>query len=199
MLYRIITLSTFYLLVSCESQVSSSDLFNIALDNQLSIHSVGCSFSSTELLLNSERDILNNSCAERASHRLEYITEEFVKKKLFLQRGHSFLDSVNFARINKYLSHSNGLPYYEKLSPSYEYSNKKILNGYSVVSEKELFRDWHPNSACLIEVTDVYYSSNRSKAVLGLLNYCGVSEVYTIYYFININGVWVINFVEIGD
>lgn len=199
MLCRIIILIALPLLISCDFDTPGKSLFDIALDNQFSIHSTGCSFTSSELLFDSEKDILKNSCTERASHRLEAIIGEMSKKKLFLQRGHSFLDSANFARIGKYLSLSNRLPNHEELPPSYEYSNKKMFNGYSVIDQEVLFSDWHPNSACLIEVTDIYYSFDKSKAVLGLLNYCGVSEVYLIYYFVNIKGVWIVNFVEVGD
>jgi|SRR5690606_7977079 len=190
-------ISLVLVVTSCTTKTKSSELINTALDNQFSISSKLCFFNTSELLFDTSKSVIENSCTQRARHRLHSIIGEQINKRIYLQRGHSFIDSLNLIGLNKYLG--DGFYKIKELGNSYLYPNRNMFEGMEVIDKEELFRDWDIRHACLIEITDTYYSADKKKAALGLLNYCGHSEVYLIYYFINIKGTWLINFVEVGD
>lgn len=99
--------------------------------------------------------------------------------------------------FNQYLG--DGFIQVKELDDSFVYPNRNMFREVEVIEADDLLRNWDIRHACLIEITDTYYSADKKKAALGLLNYCCHSEVYLIYYFINIKGTWLINFVEVGD
>lgn len=197
MLHKLTLYTLLLCFFSCNNLSDKDSLLDIALDNQFSIHSSGCSFNTSELLFDTTKSVLNNSCSERAEHRLNSIIGEQIKKRIYLQGGDSFIDSLNVKGFKQYLGEN--LLVVKELHESYLYSNSNMFKKVEVIERENLFMDWDFRHACLIEITDTYYSADKKKAALGLLNYCGHSEVYLIYYFINIKGTWLINFVEVGD
>lgn len=197
MLHKLIILTIIALSAQSCKSVSHQDLLDKSLDNTFSLTGTWCSINTSYLLMDSTKSILNNPCIERANHRLKDLIEEYAKKELILQRGSSFMDSFIMSHIELYLG-NKGITS-DGLSSNYKYSNRNMFEDYYIVSQESLYMDWDTRYVCLIEVTDIYYSSNKKKAALGLLNYCGHSEIYMIYYFINIKGTWLIYFIENGD
>lgn len=197
MLHKLIILTIIALSAQSCKSVSHQDLLDKSLDSTFSLTGTWCSINTSYLLMDSTKSILNNPCIERANHRLKDLIEEYAKKELILQRGSSFMDSFIMSHIELYLG-NKGITS-DGLSSNYKYSNRNMFEDYYIVSQKSLYMDWDTRYVCLIEVTDIYYSSNKKKAALGLLNYCGHSEIYMIYYFINIKGTWLIYFIENGD
>ncbi len=197
MLQKLIVLILFVLLFfSCKKDNNEKVLVNLALDYNFGFNTRTCEFNVSErhtIDFNFE----NNSCLEQAEHKVNVIIGEQIKKRIYLQRGHSFMNGVNTTWLKQYLG--KGFFKVTELNSSYLYSNRNMFQGVEIIEKEKLFMDWDIQHACLIEITDTYYSADKNKAVLGLLNYCGHSEIYLIYYFINIKGTWLINFVEVGD
>lgn len=185
------------LLSSCKNKSDEEHLVDLALDFNFHINAYICEFTRSERYSIENYNINMNSCYESAEYKINKIISNAVNKKTFILSGNSFVDSIVLSNIEDYL----GKNYITSASISvkFKYWNREMFTDFSVIEHKNLNKDWNPDNSCLIEVTDLYYSSDEKKAALGLLNYCGhPSKVYQLFYFINVKGTWLLNFIEVG-
>lgn len=188
MVRKLIVLISALSLVACFNKSETEELLDFALDNQFYFRSRVCLFRTSELSLDSTKSILNNSCTSWSEHHYRKIILESIQKKLILKKGGTFMDSISIANIRMYLSDDYST--FESLSYSYKYSNRNMFSGYKIITDEVSFEDETKANLCLIEISEVYYSSDKRRAVLGLINHCVHHEVYFIYYFKKVQSKW---------
>ncbi len=195
MLLRIV--SIVLVVISCSRKDMSPDvgtMTDLMLDHHFLVSSHICEFTTSELSIGPS-SILDNPCIRQGSQRTEVILSDLGHQFLSIRLGEFAVGGSKLDKLRIYLEVQH--PEHANPGRHYLYRSRGMFSNYSVSAVGD-----HTHSSisgeCHVQISDAYYSEATGKAVIAMKS-CMSRDVMSTYYFRRIQGMWVINFVEVGD